>query len=170
MWSLPHVNVYSHFCFFGCLKWMIFVLSGFIHILFSTHHWFSVSNNLSRVSGLSAISTRSSAYTRAFIWHVSKSIPMTSWFNRSIKSLMKTLNNVGERGQPYMYTYMYNQLNHWILPNEPDVLTQPGSSSVNKIRFKMASQFYTHMNGRKSDRWHWMKSNITILKSNMNMI
>ena len=100
MRSLPHVNVNSHFCFFSYLQQMIFVLSGFIHVLFSMHHWFRVSNNLSRVSGLSTISSRSSACMRVFIWHVPKLIPLASWFKKSIRSLMKTLNKVGERGQP----------------------------------------------------------------------
>ena len=77
--------------------------------------WFSVSNNLSRVSGLSTISTRSFAYTRAYIWHVSKSIPLASLFKRSIKSVMKTLNKVGERGQPCFTPQLWGSRDHYLI-------------------------------------------------------
>ena len=52
----------------------------------------------SKVLGLSAIKTRSSAYKRALTWHNPKVMPLASLFRQSIKSLIKILNRVGDKG------------------------------------------------------------------------
>ena len=45
-------------------------------ISFSVHHQFSACNKFFKVSGLSAIDTRSSAYKRALTWYNPKVMPL----------------------------------------------------------------------------------------------